>query len=72
MADAIIVMIVLAAMAAAIAYIVKAKKRGVKCIGCSAGDTCGSKGNPMAACSACGDIDEIVQQIKLQNDVDKK
>ena len=72
MADAIIVMIVLAAMAAAIVYIVKAKKRGVKCIGCSAGDTCGSKGNPSATCSACGDIDEIVHQIKCQCQNEKK
>jgi len=67
MADAIIIMLVLAAMAAAITYIVKEKKRGVKCIGCSAADTCGSRGTPSASCSACGDVDEIVQQIKREN-----
>ena len=67
MADVIIVMIVLAAFAAAVTYIIKAKKRGVKCIGCSAGDTCGSKGNPSATCTCSGNNDEIVQQIKMEN-----
>ena len=67
MADVIIVMIVLAAFAAAVTYIIKAKKRGVKCIGCSAGDTCGSKGNPSATCTCSGNIDEILQQIKMEN-----
>ena len=66
-ADAIIIFIVLAAMATAITYIVKAKRRGVKCIGCSAADTCGSKGNPGATCSCSQNIDEIVRMINAEN-----
>ena len=66
-ADAIIILMVLAAVTAAITYIVKEKKRGVKCIGCSAAGTCGSKGNPSAGCSASIDVDEIVSQIKAVN-----
>ncbi len=72
MADAIVILIILAAVTAAITYIIKAKKRGVKCIGCSAADTCGSAGNPQVSCSACGDIDEIVLQIKRDSQNEKK
>ena len=66
-ADLIIVLIVLAAMAAAMTYIVKAKKRGVKCIGCSSAEACASKGNPSAACACSQNIDEIVRIIKTEN-----
>jgi hypothetical protein len=66
-ADAIIILIVLAAVVAALTYIVKAKKRGVKCIGCSSADSCASKGDPSAACSCSQNIDEIVQMIKAEN-----
>lgn len=71
-ADIIIIVIVLAALIAAITYIVKAKKRGVKCIGCSAADICGSKGNPSGFCACSGNIEEIVQQIKTENQKEKK
>lgn len=40
MANAIVVLIVVLILGAAITYIVKAKKAGVKCIGCPAGGTC--------------------------------
>lgn len=36
--------IIVAVMAAAIAHIVKAKKRGVKCIGCPESGCCAAKG----------------------------
>lgn len=70
MTNALIIIVVLAVLAVAIAFIVKEKRRGVVCIGCPAGATCASKGNPSATCSACGDVDEIVQQIKSQSQAD--
>lgn len=35
--------LVIVAIAAAIAYIVKSKKKGIKCIGCPSADTCPHK-----------------------------
>lgn len=52
MADLIVVAIVLAVIAASIAYIVKEKKKGVRCIGCPAVGTCGSHQHD--AGSGCG------------------
>ena len=43
MANVIIVIILLILVGAASAYIVKAKKSGVKCIGCPSGGTCGKR-----------------------------
>lgn len=43
MTDLIVVGIILIIIGAAVAYIVKAKKRGVKCIGCPAGGNCPGK-----------------------------
>lgn len=40
MADIIVGGIVLLALGVAIAYIVKEKKKGVKCIGCPSGGNC--------------------------------
>lgn len=47
MANVMIVIIVALILGASITYIVKAKKAGVKCIGCPAGGTCSGK------CSGC-------------------
>ena len=41
MTDVIIVIIIIAIIGSAIAYIRKEKKRGVKCVGCPSGGTCG-------------------------------
>lgn len=43
MADMIVVGIVLVIVGLAIAYIVKEKKKGVKCIGCPAAGQCSGK-----------------------------
>lgn len=40
--DIIVSIIILAILACAIGYIVKAKKRGVKCIGCPMSGQCGN------------------------------
>ena len=47
MINVIVIAIVLAAVAAAVGYVIKAKKRGVKCIGCPSGGNC-------QGCSGCG------------------
>ncbi len=43
MADLIVVGIVLVIVSVAIAYIIKEKKKGVKCIGCPAAGQCAGK-----------------------------
>ena len=45
MADIIALIIIVAIVAAAVAYIVKAKRSGVKCVGCPAGGSCPSGGS---------------------------
>ena len=50
MTNVIVILIVLAIVGAAIAYIVREKKRGVKCIGCPAAATCPNSGNCMGDC----------------------
>lgn len=53
MADLIIAAIVVLILGAAIAYIVKAKKSGAKCIGCPSGGSCCSGKDNNAGCG-CG------------------
>ena len=40
MADVFVIVVVVLCVAAAIGYIVREKKKGVKCIGCSEAGTC--------------------------------
>ena len=51
MADLIIGLIVVVLAGLAIGYIVRAKKRGVTCIGCSQAGTCSMKSQ--GGCSCC-------------------
>ena len=53
MTDVIIVGILVIIVGAAIAYIIKAKKSGTKCIGCPAAGNCPSKNGRCSECS-CG------------------
>lgn len=50
MENAILIIVLVAVFGGAIAYIVRAKKQGVKCIGCPAGGSCGQK---CETCSGC-------------------
>ena len=43
MADFIVILLVLLVIGAAVRYIVKEKKKGSACIGCSCAGTCGKK-----------------------------
>lgn len=51
MANVIVAGVVALILGVSITYIVKAKKAGVKCIGCPAGGTCSGKCN--GNCSGC-------------------
>lgn len=48
MANLIVVIVVLMIIGAAVTYIIKEKKRGVKCVGCPDAGTC-----PGSKCSQC-------------------
>ena len=52
MTDYIIVAVIVVIIGAAVAYIIREKKRGVKCIGCPDGATCG--GNCSGCSGNCG------------------
>lgn len=63
MENAIIIIVLIAILGGAVAYIVKAKRSGVKCIGCAAGGSCAhkngktSEGGCGCGCSGCGSDD---------------
>ena len=46
-------LILVAILGGAIAYIVKSKKNGRKCIGCPGGCSCGSKESTCGSCKSC-------------------
>lgn len=53
MANFIVAAVLLAAVGMAVTHIVKAKKSGVKCIGCPSGGCCGGKKDGSSGCG-CG------------------
>ena len=55
MSDIIAIIVVVAIVGAAIGYIIKQKRSGVKCIGCPDAKTC--SGN-CSGCSGCGTDEE--------------
>lgn len=58
MMDLLIIAVVLIIVGLAVGYIRKAKKSGVKCIGCPNGATCGKNCGGASGCSGscqCGD-----------------
>lgn len=50
MADFMVAIVILAVIGAAVVYIVKEKKKGVKCIGCPAAGNCAGKNGAHSAC----------------------
>lgn len=52
MANIIVIAVVLVMIGAAIAYIVKEKKKGVKCIGCPAAGSCSHNCSGSSGCSS--------------------
>lgn len=63
MTDFIVGALLLVLVGAAIAYIVKERKKGVKCIGCPDGATCASK-NKASGCSCSIDLQEAEAEIR--------
>ena len=53
MADMMVIAVVILIVGAATAYIIKAKKRGVKCIGCPMAGECAHKHGEASGCD-CG------------------
>lgn len=53
MANVVTVAVILVIIGAAVTYIIKAKKSGVKCIGCPAGGSCSHSHSEMSG-SGCG------------------
>lgn len=51
MADLVLAGILVVIIGAAVIYIVKAKKSGVKCIGCPAGGNCSGKCSSTGGCN---------------------
>lgn len=51
MIDILVTLLVIVIIAAAVRYIIKQKKSGAKCIGCSSGCSCG--------CSTCSDAESL-------------
>jgi len=60
MANIIVGIIVLAIVGAAAFYIIKEKKKGVKCIGCPDGATCSG------SCSACNGACHVTKETRDQ------
>lgn len=66
MTDIIVLAIVLAIVAAAAIYVIRAKKKGVKCVGCPAGNSCstGCANSECGSCSSCSSCDVASRVIK--------
>lgn len=64
MEDVIVIGIVLLVLAAAVAYIVRAKKAGAKCIGCPAGCKCTGGGSGVCSCGTHADTQDETGMIK--------
>ena len=65
MIDIIVGGVLVVLVGAAIAYIIREKKKGVACIGCPAAGTCGAKNHPgSAGCSSCAALEESLDEIR--------
>lgn len=56
MENIIIILILVVIVGLSIAYIMKAKKRGIKCIGCPNGGNCAYKNEESSGCNCSGYI----------------
>ena len=52
MENILIIAVVLAIVGLAVGYVIRAKKRGAKCIGCPEGSKCGQ--SACGGCTGCG------------------
>lgn len=63
-ADIVALIVILACVAAAIAYIVREKRRGVMCVGCASSATCAQKAKAGADGCGCGAADRMVADME--------
>lgn len=71
MTDVIVVVVLLVVIGAAVAYIVKAKKSGVRCIGCPSGGSCsGGCGGNCGGDAGCSS--ETAESCACQTDTEEK
>ena len=54
MTDYIIIAVLVVIIGAAVAYLIRAKKRGVKCVGCPDGGSCGGNCGEGGCSCGCG------------------
>ena len=65
MIDILVGLVLAVLIGAAIAYIIREKKRGVACIGCPSAGTCGAKNRPgSAGCSSCTALESSLDEIR--------
>lgn len=64
MADIIVGAVLVILVGAAIAYIIREKKKGVVCIGCPAAGTCGAKKHPGGAGCSCTMAEELERSLR--------
>jgi len=67
MADIVAVLVIVLILGAAVAYIVRQKRAGVKCIGCSVGQECAKKAQAAQAggCSCgCGSVERMIESVE--------
>lgn len=53
MEDLLLILILILIIGGASAYVIRAKKRGVKCIGCPSGNKCAKKSNQKGCDGVC-------------------
>lgn len=59
MENLIIIAILVLILGGAAVYLVRAKKRGVKCVGCPSGSECGKNASACSGCSGCASAQNI-------------
>ena len=64
-------LVIVAILAAAITYIVKHRKKGIKCIGCPDAGGCSPK-NGTCSCGSSIDADEVIDKIKKSQEHETK
>ena len=71
MVNAVATLVLVAILGAAIAYIVRQKRAGVKCVGCSVGQECANRAKTMQMAGGCGcgcgAVDEML--LKMEQSV---
>lgn len=71
MTDFVVVVILVLIVGSALAYIIKSKKNGVKCVGCPYAKSCSSGGHTPKKVSACGHSSKSSTDCSCHTDAEK-